>query len=296
MTRSSEKFNVAGLGELLWDNFPGGRRPGGAPANVAYHARQLGNNGIVLSRVGDDADGKELIDHLNNYSIETGYIQVDEEHETGTVTVEFDGDEPNYTITKEVAWDYLTCSEQWSALAKSLDAVCFGSLAQRSDISRKAITRFLEFMPNRTLRVLDVNLREPFYNAEILQSSISLCNIIKLNEHELELLGSIFDQDNVILWLLKEMDVPLICLTKGSAGSELISSSKHYSANPVEADTSEGDAVGVGDAFTAALIHNVLRKQPLNRVLEKANSYAGLIVTKQGAMPELSESSLSPHK
>ena len=296
MSRSAEKFNIAGLGELLWDIFPGGKRPGGAPANVAYHARQLDNNGIVLSRIGDDAEGAELIEYLGKYNIETGYIQVDEDHKTGTVGVTFDDDEPSYTITEDVAWDYIACSEQWAALAKSVDAVCFGTLAQRSEPSRKAIQRFLEFMPNRTLRVLDVNLREPYYTAEILEKAISLCNIIKLNKDEHELLGDIFDQEDSTHWLIKEMDVPLVCLTKGSAGSELITSGKHYSADPAEVETSNGDAVGVGDAFTASLIHNILRKQPLNRVLEKANNYAGLIVTKEGGMPELSESSLNPHK
>lgn len=284
---SENKFNIAGLGELLWDLFPGNKRPGGAPANVAYHASQWGANGIVLSRVGYDEQGSELISYLKNKNLVVDYIQRDGIHPTGSVNVEFDEEEPVYTIIEGVAWDHLAFTEEWNEVAKSLDAICFGTLAQRSEKSRGTIYKLLDSLPKQTLKVLDVNLREPFYNRQILLESIKRCDIIKVNNHEFQLLEELFNPSDLTDWFFTEMNIEIICLTKGSEGSELITPDHHIQVEPASVDTSTGDAVGVGDAFTASLMCNVLCQETLQKTLEKANAYAGSIVTKKGGMPEL---------
>jgi len=289
-------FKVAGLGEVLWDIFPDFKRPGGAPANVAYHIRQLGNTGMVLSKIGDDEPGRELRTHLRGKGLNTNYIQTDTTYPTGSVKVSFDEqNEPDYTITEDVAWDYMELNAEWERAAYELDAVSFGTLAQRSERSRKTIQNFLGQVSAKTLRVLDVNLRAPFYSRNILLNSIELCNVIKLNMDEYNLIERLAGVRELKEWLLHEMNVSIICLTKGSEGSELMTINHHYHASPVDVDTSGGDAVGVGDAFTAALIHHLLRSSDMNQVLQKANRYAGLIVTKQGAMPELKQQELLSH-
>ena len=288
-----DEYNIAGLGELLWDLFPEKQRPGGAPANVAYHASQWGANGMVLSRVGDDELGTKLISYLKNKDLETNYIQQDKRHPTGAVKVEFKEEEPVYTIIEGVAWDHLEYLEGWNRAAQSLDAICFGTLAQRSEQSRSTIYKLLDSLPEQTLKVLDVNLRKPFYTKIILRESVRRCNIIKLNMHEYALLGEMFDQTDLPKWLFTNMNVEMICLTKGAAGSELITPNNHIREEPARVDPSTGDAVGVGDAFTATLIYNLLKKESLQKTLERANAYAGLIVTKKGGMPELPSSILS---
>jgi len=290
---NENKLNIAGLGELLWDLFPGNKKPGGAPANVAYHASQWGANGIVLSCVGDDERGSELVSYLKNKNLVTDYIQQDEIHPTGAVKVDFEEEEPVYTIIEGVAWDHLVLTDKWVEIAKSLDAICFGTLAQRSEQSRGTIYKLLDCLPKHTLKVLDVNLREPFYSQKILLESARRCNIIKLNVHEFHLLGEIFSQADLPDWLFTEMDIDIICLTKGSEGSELITPGRHIQVEPASVDTSTGDAVGVGDAFTATLIYNLLNRESLQNTLKRANAYAGVIVTKKGGMPDLSQNLIS---
>lgn len=276
---------IVGLGEVLWDVFPDRRRPGGAPANVAYHAHVLGHRGVVASRVGRDALGSELRDVLDRRGIDTDFIQVDNTHDTGTVQVEFDDGEPTYTITPDVAWDFMAMTSALRELAVEADAVCFSTLSQRSPASRATIRHFLDLMKPTTPRVLDVNLRPPFYDEETLRASIDRADVVKVNHHEHRLLSDLFGTDDLAPWLFDEHDVALMCLTKGADGSELITPDEHIAQAAPEVDISAGDAVGVGDAFLAAICHHLLQDTSLEGILAAANRYASYIVTQRGGMP-----------
>ncbi len=284
------KKTVVGLGEVLWDIFPDYQRPGGAPANVTYHASVLGNDGTIVSRVGEDAKGRELEQFLQGKDLDVSYLQKDSNHDTGIVKVEFKGDEAKYTIVEEVAWDYIEFTDRLKKLASKADAVCFGTLAQRSEVSRSTIRKFLEHTTGDCLKILDVNLREPFYNREILEYSISAADVVKLNEQEFEVLQNLLvgDQsENLLEYLLINQNVKVVCLTKGVDGSELITKNARFVEPRHQIDTSDGDSVGVGDAFTAALTHHMLKSAELDQALALANRYAAHIAAQKGGMPEV---------
>jgi fructokinase len=276
---------VIGIGEVLWDIFPDQRRPGGAPANVAYHAGVLGNRGVVASRVGDDALGAELRDYLEGQGIDCSGLQVDDAHPTGTVQVHFDDGEPSYLITEDVAWDYLAMDEALEALAAETDAVCYSTLSQRSPGTRSTLRAFLDAVSPEALRILDVNLRPPHYDGDVLRHSIACANVVKCNEHEWNLLGTLVGTEEVDEWLLHDQDIQLVCLTRGADGSELMTPDDRLHLAAPEVDASEGDAVGVGDAFLAAITHHLLQDASLERMLTAANRYAAYVVTQRGGMP-----------
>lgn len=276
---------VVGLGELLWDRFPDHKRPGGAPANVAFHASILGNRGVILSRVGSDYNGNELKTFLIKHGVDVSFLQVDLGHPTGTVDVHFEDGEPEYTITEQVAWDYLEMTPKWTDLAKETGAVCFGTLAQRNSKSRNTIRSFLRHTRPTSFRIFDVNLRPPFFDSNILLESIQLANVIKLNRQEEEILKELTGQTDPIHWLLGEQAVDIVCLTLGSEGSKLFTANNSWSCKGEIVNTDRGDAVGVGDAFTAALADALLRHMDMEDVLQHANNYAAKIATMKGGMP-----------
>lgn len=278
---------VIGIGEVLWDIFPNYQRPGGAPANVAYHANTLGNQGIIASRAGSDELGDSLRRFFVGKQIDTDYLQTDEQHPTGTVEVNMDGDEASYAIKAPVAWDYLEFEDSWQQLSKKADAICFGTLAQRSQVSRETILRFLDASASECMKILDLNLREPFYDQEVIEKSISRADVIKLNEAEFQMIGQMFSAENPQAWLFEKYDIKVICLTKGKNGSELITREAHFIEPRYEIDTGDGDSVGVGDAFTAALTHQILRDKSLEQALNSANRYAAHIASMTGAMPKV---------
>ncbi|MEX0685425.1 MAG: carbohydrate kinase [Balneolales bacterium] len=280
---------VIGIGEVLWDIFPDYQRPGGAPANVAYHANALGNQGIIASRSGNDDLGKSLHRFFIGKQIDTDYLQLDDKYPTGTVQVDMKGDEATYTIKEPVAWDFLEFEESWQRLSRLANAVCFGTLAQRSAMSRSTILSFLDAVSPECLKILDLNLREPFYSKDVIEKSIQRADVIKLNEDEFHLIGDMFGTNNLQQWLFERHKVEVICLTKGKKGSELITRDAHFIEPRFKIDTGKGDSVGVGDAFTAALTHQILRKKPLDQTLNSANRYAAHIAAKTGAMPEVPE-------
>src|SRR5436309_1319229 len=180
---------IVGLGEILWDILPSGRQLGGAPANFAYCGHLLGNRAIVASRTGNDELGNEICDRLQQAGLGEGSLQTDSTHPTGTVMVELDPNgQPKYDITAEVAWDFMEWTDVWEGLAQSADAVCFGSLAQRSEQSRTTILKFVEATRKATLRVFDVNLRQKFFTPEVLEQSMQRSNVVKLNSDELVVL------------------------------------------------------------------------------------------------------------
>ncbi len=282
-----DKPVIVGLGEILWDVFPEYKRAGGAPANVSFHATQLGNNGIPASRVGKDEDGDELLKLLSSGGIDTSYIQIDDRVSTGTVEVQIHNGEATYTFTEDVAWDRLAFTANWLDLARNADAVCFGTLAQRGEVSRRTIREFLNHTPQKCLKVADINLREPHYNEEIILSTIDLADVIKLNQDEWNRLSELFGTNDLKSRLFNEKSIQVICLTKGMDGAELMTPEQHLVEPVYPIDSSNGDSVGVGDAFTASLTHHLLRNSPLDITISAANKFSAQVAARKGAMPEL---------
>ena len=293
----SGQFTVVGLGELLWDMFPQGKQLGGAPANFAYMTALLGDRGIVASRVGKDRLGQEAIWQLKSSGLDTSHVQTDGAHETGTVLVKVDlKGQAEYKFCEDVAWDHLEWTTDWQELAIVTDAVCFGSLAQRSETSRLTIRKFLQSVRADAARIFDVNLRQGFYSAEVLRVALLHANIMKVNDEELPQIVEMFgekieDEKKVACWLAKEFGLKLVCVTRGPRGSLLVcgdSVDEHRGFTVKVADT-----VGAGDAFTAALVHHWLRKTPLQEMNRAANRLGAWVASQEGAMPAADEAVLA---
>jgi fructokinase len=280
---------MIGLGEVLWDLLPSGKALGGAPANFAYMANLLGDEGIVASRVGNDEPGREARAVMQKLGLSTSHVQEDTQYPTGMVSVQIDAaGQPEFKIKDSVSWDRLEWTPAWADLAARADVICFGSLAQRSPISRATVQRFLEATPERTLRIYDVNLRESFYSRELLQESLKLSDIAKLNDDELfrvsDLLGVAPRSEEVrARGLLVEYGLRLVCVTRGAYGSLLVSKDKTVEHKGFSVRVA--DAVGTGDAFTACLAHHYIRGESLDKISESANRFAGWVATQIGATP-----------
>jgi fructokinase len=284
---------VVGLGELLWDLFPKGKQLGGAPANFAYITALLGDSGIVASRVGDDRLGQEALWHLKSSGLDVSRIQRDPSHPTGTVKVEVDSKgQPEYQITENVAWDFMEFSEDWISLARSAHAVCFGSLAQRNAVSRAAIRAFLSALPSFAIGIFDVNLRQSYFNAEILRDSARRAKVLKLNHEEfprfLDLLqcplkNSERSEITGARWLCRDFASRLVCITRGAKGSLLVTAESHHEHPGFSVKIA--DTVGAGDAFTAALVHHALRGSSLATMNAAANRMGAWVASQEGATP-----------
>ncbi|MFH1747786.1 MAG: carbohydrate kinase [Planctomycetota bacterium] len=281
---------VVGIGEILWDFFPTSRRPGGAPANVAYHATQLGLNGIICSRIGRDRMGDELLAYLVERGLDTSAIQRDDQHPTGCVTVnDADTDHPTYTVEEDVAWDYLQPDASWVALFASTAAICYGTSAQRSPITRGAIASALAAAPT-ALRIYDVNLRPPWYSPTTIADSLRWAHVVKLNQEEAlaidELLALKAGSPHGLAERLREdYDVQVLCITRGAAGCLAFSATEQADRPGCEVEVA--DVVGAGDAFTAALTLGLLRGWPLATTVGFANEVGALVASRSGAMPTL---------
>jgi fructokinase len=282
-------FTIVGIGELLWDLLPTGRQLGGAPGNFAYITSLLGDRGVPASRVGNDELGQEVLGKLSTLGLPTEYLQFDPAHGTGTVKVQIDGSgQPCYEIVQGVAWDFLEWTSQWRMLAEKADAICFGSLAQRSTRSRETIRAFLRASRPGTMKVFDVNLRQSFYNAEVLASAFAVADIAKLNHEELphvmRLLGLSYDGDVSSVERLRETQrLKLVCVTRGEHGSVLADESGTDAHPGFEIQVA--DTVGSGDAFTAALVNRYLRRGSLADMNDMANRAGAWVASKVGAMP-----------
>ena len=287
------RYKIIGIGEILWDVLPNGKQLGGAPANFAYMTSLLGNEGIVASRVGIDRLGQETLSMMASLGLSTEFVQDDNSHSTGTAVVHVDvGGQPKFTITPNVAWDFLEWTDSWSRLAQSADVVCFGSLGQRNPISRETIGKFLRVAPDDALRVFDVNLRQNFFSAELLRDSLSLAQIVKLNHEEIpvvtQMLGVPFvDYEHASRQLLKTFGLKLVCVTCGGEGSLLVtpSSTSRHKGFPIKV----ADTVGAGDAFTACMVHHFLRGTKLHQINESANRFAAWVASQPGATPPRDE-------
>jgi fructokinase len=272
-------------GELLWDLFPDGPRLGGAAANVAYHAAQLGQPVALVSRVGNDELGARAKRELSTAGVDVSWVQVDADRPTGTVEVEIRDGEPSYRIASEAAWDRIDWSPELAALIGSARALCYGTLAQRTPLGSGALSQAFARHPAAGLRVCDLNLRPPFADSSVLETSLAAANVIKLNDTEAQLLCRIFAVPDAVEWLLQRPNVIIVAQTRGARGALLASRSERSltSGHPSKG----GDAVGAGDAFTAVLTIELMRGSPLGTVAALANEYAAYVASQPGAMPEV---------
>ncbi len=285
----NNKRYVVGLGEVLWDVLPEGKKLGGAPANFAYHAGQfLGmDNTIAISALGDDALADETITALREHGLNDLLPRVP--YPTGTVQVTLaEGGIPTYDIREGVAWDNIPFDDDIAAIAANCRAVCFGSLAQRSAVSRTTIQRFLDATPADCLKVFDINLRQQFYTKEIIQESIRRCNILKINDEELVLIGRMFgypglDIENKCWLILGKYNLDMLILTCGTNGSYVFTPGNvSFQETP---KVTVADTVGAGDSFTGSFVGSILNGKPVPQAHATAVRVSAFVCTQNGAMP-----------
>jgi len=281
---------IVGIGEILWDMLPSGKVIGGAPANFAYHAQELGESSIVVSCVGNDELGREIISSLEKKDMPTEFLYIDKSHPTGVVSARINKEgKPSYLIQEEVAWDYIPTSTLMRELAFKSAAVCFGTAAQRSQLSRMTIQTFVGLMEQDSIRVFDINLRQNFYSQDVIETSLSLANVLKLNVNELSVVKKLLrlngDEKKILNELSRKYSLNLIALTRGREGSILFTEGKtsNHEGHKINVE----DTVGAGDAFVAGLVTGMLRGYELDDLHNKANRVASYICSKHGATPSL---------
>ncbi len=303
----SEPHLILGIGELLWDLLPGGPRLGGAPANFAVMAGRLGDRAAILSRIGRDKLGSQAIARLDSMPVETRFLEVDPTHETGRVTVAFEGHEPHYTIHEPAAWDFFELTDEWVQLVQRADVICFGTLAQRNSQSCQTIQALAAETSASCIRIFDVNLRAPFYSAEVLDESLELATVVKMNDVEARLLLDLLNLTrseqptnaeppmttaqlcSVAGCLLAEFPtLQMVAITRGARGS-LLSTRDEWDEHP-GFPVKVADAIGAGDAFTAAIAHYMLRGADLATLNHAGNRWGGWMASQSGAMPALPDS------
>jgi len=285
-------YLLVGIGELLWDIFPTGKELGGAPANFTYHASALGGQGLIISSVGNDNLGNEMLERLGTLALSCQYVARDIEHPTGTVSIKVGaGGEPSYRIKENVAWDFIPQTEQLMELVQKVKAITFGTLAQRSEVSRATVQAFVSQAPSDALCIFDINIRQAFYSREVIEWSLEACNVLKLNEGELQLLARLLsmegDELQHLYSLSKRFNLELIALTKGAEGSILYSSEGVFIHEGYK--TRVVDTVGSGDSFTAALALGMLTGSDLGTTSDYANYVSSLVCSRRGATPSLPE-------
>lgn len=280
---------VIGIGELLFDVFPAGKKLGGAPVNFAYHVQQLGLDSLAVSAIGEDPLGDEIMTLLEQKDIK-GYVpRVDAP--TGTVQVSLDADGvPTFTIMENVAWDLIPFSEELGKEASRCSAICFGSLAQRSAISHETISRLVKLAPKDALIIFDINLRQHFYSKDLIEESLRECNILKINETEFELVMPLLgsketDYRKGSEWLMKEYEINTVILTCGAEGSYIFADD-FVSFEPTP-KVEVADTVGAGDSFTAAFCASLLKGESMKAAHRKAVEVSAYVCTQTGAMPVL---------
>jgi fructokinase len=285
---------IVGLGEALWDCFPEGKKLGGAPANFAFHVSQFGHAAMTVSAVGSDELGDETLAAFDSQGLHYAIPRVD--YPTGTVQVEVDErGVPSYIIKENVAWDNIPFTPEIEEVAKSCRAVCFGSLAQRSEASRTTIHRFLDATPKDCLKIFDINLRQNFYSKEVIRKSLRRCNVLKINDEELVIIGRMFgypglDIENKCWLILGKYNLDILVLTCGVNGSYVFSKGamSYYETPKVDV----ADTVGAGDSFTGAFTAAILAGLPIPQAHCLAVDVSAFVCTQNGAMPRLPASLL----
>lgn len=285
---------IAGIGEILFDVIGDSEELGGAPVNFAYHVNVLGARGYAISTIGNDARGKKALAELELRELSTECITVIDNYQTGYVQAHLDSEGvASYEFPDDIAWDHLTLNSQALGLAEKLNAVCFGSLVQRSNASRVTLMEFLEKTPKKTLKVFDLNLRQNFYSKEVVLQSLQHADILKLNDDELpvlaKMLGIAGEDKTVLRAIVIGHGLQLAALTRGGNGSLLVTPLEVSDHPGIKAEKIE-DTIGAGDAFTAATVISLLKGYDLATVNEKANRVAAWVCSAKGAMPVMPES------
>jgi len=286
---------IVGIGEILWDMLPNGKVLGGAPANFAYHISQFGYEGYAVSAIGDDELGDEIVSCLSKKKL--NFLIEKTPYATGTVQVTLSGNGiPQYEICENVAWDNIPFTEEMKSLALKTRTVCFGSLAQRNSVSRATINRFLDFVPETALKIFDINLRQHFYTLELIEHALNRCNILKINDEEIALVGELFGWQSkseleVCNQLLHNSKLEIVVLTKGTEGSYVVTNNEtSFKETPL---VKVADTVGAGDSFTAAFVSSLLGGQSISNAHQIAVDVSAFVCTQHGAMPILPENLLS---
>jgi fructokinase len=286
-----KKYKITGIGEVLWDMLPEGKQLGGAPGNFCFHTQNLGADATIISAIGKDESGMEIERLLNEKKLKLILNYPD--FTTGYVSVKLENGMPSYTIHENVAWDHITLSNEAKEWIKKTDAICFGSLAQRSETSGKAIEEALKAAPEKALKVFDINLRQHYYNKEILEHSMILANVLKLNDDELEIISEMFNlvgsDKEKCLKLMQLFGLDLVALTLGSQGSWLFTQTEESFQQVPKIEIM--DTIGAGDSFTATMVMGLLKNKPLAQLHYEATSYSAKVCTFSGATPKISPDS-----
>jgi fructokinase len=281
---------ILAIGEILWDLFPAGKQLGGAPANFAWHAAQLGVDARIATAVGEDDLGREILATLGARRADTSLITRDAIHPTGTVTVSLSGSgQPAYTIHENVAWDFIPSSAALLDLARRADCICFGTLAQRSPQTRRTIAEVLAVSRPAALRIFDINLRQRYYDRGTIFASLDAASVLKINVDELPVLCGLLALPTSLSDILRRFEnLRLVALTSGASGSLVVDRDGQFDHPGYPIDyTQHADTVGAGDAFTAALAVGLLRGQGLASISERANRLAAYVCTRPGATPAI---------
>ena len=286
MKQQSKRPVVVGIGELLWDLLPTGKTAGGAPINFVYHASRLGAEGYAVSAIGDDEDGVDILKELDKNSIQ--YLIEKVPYPTGTVKVDLKEDGiPEYTITERVARDHMSPTSDAVDLAERADAICFGALAQRSIQSRETIQAILSFAPDTAYRLFDINLRQHYYNKGLIEESLYLSNVLKMNSDEMNQLKELFGlsgtEDEIAIWFMEKYNLRMVVLTAGASYSTVYTPDE-VSTLPIP-EVEVVDTVGAGDAFSAALIMSLLNGGTLKEAHRHAVKIAAFVCSNKGAWP-----------
>ena len=280
---------VVGLGEALWDVLPDGRKLGGAPANFAYHAGQFGIDTLAVSALGKDSLGDETCKELEKKGLRHVMPRLD--YPTGTVQVTLDkSGVPAYDIKEGVAWDNIPFTPEIEEIAHNCRSVCFGSLAQRNKVSRETIRKFVKATPKNCMRIFDINLRQSFYTKEVIQESLRLCNVLKINDEELVTIGRMFgypglDMSNKCWLLLGKYNLDVLVLTCGINGSYVFTRGEmSFQTTP---KVKVADTVGAGDSFTGSFCAALISGMPIAEAHKLAVDVSAYVCTQNGAMPVL---------
>ena len=281
--------SIAIFGEMLWDMLPSGKQPGGAPMNVAIHMKNFGINPSFISRVGTDDLGVELTDYLHRQGLSTDYVQVGETHLTGIVKVNLtDKTEVTYKIVQPVAWDYIQADKKTADLVENTDVFLYGSLSARNPQTRETLYQLLELAK---LKIFDVNLRPPHYDRPTVEHLIQYADIVKMNEHELNIVAGWFgilpDPETQMKFLKDRFDLKMICVTLGSEGAIVLDSDGFTSHGGYAVEVQ--DTIGSGDSFLAMFLKQILSGAPVSEALKNACAVGALVATHQGATPLISE-------